>query len=146
MKKVVFSVLAISFAIFGVYYFQKNEETRLNSIKAEEKIVKKNQTEIRNQKVVEENKSENYTVKMLVAALKEWDDDYINQYLNYPDRQRILAEKEGGFSTFIDPDYAGPLGPIYEEGKQPLILDTRSKDATTVGEVKAAIRQAKSMQ
>ncbi|MGT2809008.1 hypothetical protein DIX60_01200 [Streptococcus iniae] len=90
-------------------------------------------------------KTENKTVKTLVKAYKDSDEAFINQILDYPDSQIVIANPDGGsgFFTNITPDFVGVGAVISHKDGKRVSVDTRSPDAATVGEIKAALRQAK---
>ncbi|MGT2888425.1 hypothetical protein N1495_01570 [Streptococcus didelphis] len=89
------------------------------------------------------SRSENKTIKALVQSLKDKDQDYSNSYLDYPDYQVVIAAPDGSFVTSTDPNYLGEVGVITNPDGSQLILDTRSEDAASIGEIKEALRQVK---
>lgn len=88
--------------------------------------------------------SSNPTIQCMVMTLKDRSQEYIDEYLNFPDRQWVITTPKGGIASYWDPDYIGPVGSTVDDQGNQIIFDLNSKDAATVGEIKKAINEYKS--
>lgn len=97
------------------------------------------------EKAKTEKSENNKTIRALVKEYKDKDEEYINQMMNYPDSQIIIANPDGGggFFTNEDPNFVGAGAVITHSDGSRTVVDTRSPDAATVGEIKEALKQAK---
>lgn len=122
-------IFAISSTVTAISVDTRTPETKVNNeINSNKEIVY----------------SKNKTIQQLVVSLKGKSQDYINQYLNGEDNQRIVAFPGGGFGMSSDVNNPGIIGTVTngETGKI-IVMDSRSEDSATIGEVKEVLNSIK---
>lgn len=87
------------------------------------------------------DQKENQTIQIYKKLLRGKSEKEINDYFgNLPDSKVIIADESGGFSTSSTDDYSNPVGTIDERGNKELKSFQDTSTASTIGEIKAAMK------
>lgn len=87
------------------------------------------------------DQKENQTIQIYKKLLRGKSEKEINDYFgNLPDSKVIIADESGGFTTSSTDDYSNPVEIIDERGNKELKSFQDTSTASTIGEIKAAMK------
>ena len=87
------------------------------------------------------DQKENQTIQIYKKLLRGKSEKEINDYFgNLPDSKVIIADESGGFTTSSTDDYSNPVENIDERGNKELKSFQDTSTASTIGEIKAAMK------
>ena len=87
------------------------------------------------------DQKENQTIQIYKKLLSGKSEKEINDYFgNLPDSKVIVADESGGFTTSSKNDYSNPVETIDERGNKELKSFQDTSTASTIGEIKAALK------
>lgn len=87
------------------------------------------------------DQKENQTIQIYKKILRGKSEKEINDYFgNLPDSKVIIADESGGFTTSSTNDYSNPVETIDERGNKELKSFQDTSTASTIGEIKAALK------
>ena len=87
------------------------------------------------------DQKENQTIQIYKKLLRGKSEKEINDYFgNLPDSKVIIADESGGFTTSSTDDYSNPVETIDERVKKELKSFQDTSTASTIGEIKAAMK------
>ena len=87
------------------------------------------------------DQKENQPIQLYKKLLRGKSEKEINDYFgNLPDSKVIIADESGGFTTSSTDDYSNPVENIDERGNKELKSFQDTSTASTIGEIKAAMK------
>lgn len=87
------------------------------------------------------DQKENQTIQIYKKLLSGKSEKEINDYFgNLPDSKVIVADESGGFTTSSTNDNSNPVETIDERGNKELKSFQDTSTASTIGEIKAALK------